>query len=603
MIKNLQCDVLCIGGGGAGIVAAATAAQAGAQVLLVSKAPYGCGNTRIAGGLVLHPNISPRDSPENLMRDMVVGGEFLNDQSLVERFCERAHRATDLMEKFGLTFARKKSGELAPLPIPLGGHSIPRTLPGYSEGVPIGTALRSAAARTGVRVLDETVVLRLLQCGNEVAGALCLQWLTGEMLAVSAKQTILATGGLGWLFYPHTSNMRTVTGDGYALALMAGAELLDMEHQQFIPFALTHPDSMIGIVCGEPAIAGPYGRLLDTKRRLILSNVRTRTRAEVAAAMSLAKEQGRATEYGGMLLDLSPNLRRVLGAKMFDFLKSTFPSMTDSIRRAYGEEAAQGKVPWDVFPTAHYQMGGVRVNPDCRVKGLKNLFAVGEVQGGLHGANRIGSTSLAELFIFGRLAGELAAKNAPHMSFPEAEPEFCSIAERFLGQSGRYRPIELIRRLQRTMWDKVGPIRDRTGLESAISEILEIRALSNDMRIAARRECNPEWLDAIELEKMLCTAEALARSALAREESRGGHVRLDYPNRNNKKWLKNVLVSMKDGRISVGTEDVALSKVRLDARGGPNPLRERIQFVILSALPRKTQARILDARLNLGEDA
>ena len=606
MITRIECDVLCIGAGGAGLVAAVTAAEAGADVVAVSKGLYGCGNTRIAGGLVLYPNISPKDSTDSLMRDMIAGGEFLNDQSLVEKFCQRAHLGCELMEKFGVLFSRRRSGELAPIPVPLGGHSLPRTLSGLSEGIPIGTALRAAAARTGVKVLDETHVLKLLQDGKAITGAVCLRWLTGEMTAITAKQTILATGGLGWLFYPHTSNSRSLTGDGYALALEAGAELIDMEQQQFLPFALTHPDSMVGLICGEPASAGPYGRLVDANDREVISNVRTKTRAQVSAAIAAAKERGDATEHGGVLLDLSPNFRSALGEKMFEFLKRTFPAMLGNVRTAYGREAAQGRVPWDVYPTGHYQMGGVRVDPECRVKGVDNLFAVGEVLGGLHGANRIGSTSLAELFIFGSLAGKLAAETAkitePSAPDDSRAEEACTNAEALLGKAGEQKPIELIRKLQRTMWENAGPIRDRARLASALENISELAGQHNDIGVSNRRDCNPEWADALEFKKMLLVAEAVIRSAIAREESRGGHVRLDFPRRNDANWLKNVVVEMKNRSLSTRTEPVELSRFGLDAKGGPNPVRDRIQFLILNLLPRKTQEKILNARLNLGDD-
>ncbi|RJP70744.1 MAG: FAD-binding protein [Candidatus Abyssobacteria bacterium SURF_17] len=607
MLTQLECDVLCIGAGGGGIVAAVTAAERGARVIVLSKRPYGSGNTRIAGGLVLLPNISPEDSPEALMRDMVVAGEFLNNQALVETFCERAPHAAELMEQFGVIFSRKRSGTLAPLPVPLAGHGFPRTLTIYSEGVPIGTALRGAASRVGVQVLDETIAVRLIGDGANVAGAIALRWLTGEMVMIRAKQTILATGGLGWLYYPHTSNSRAMTGDGYVLALRAGAELVDMEQQQFIPFALTHPEPMVGIVCGEPAIAGPYGRLLDAKGRQILTRVRMKTRAQVSAAMSLAKEHGIATQHGGMVLDLTPNLKKVLGTKMFEFLKRTFPSMIDAVRRAYGEDAAKGRTPWDVFPTAHYQMGGIKVTPDCRVWGVKNLFAIGEVQGGLHGGNRIGSTSLAELFVFGSLAGNLAAEAASRTGDISVDistaKETSAHTNSLPGKSGSHKPIFLVRRLQRILWENVGPIRDEGRLTHALEEIQRIREMQSDVCISGRRECNPDWLDAIELDAMLLAGEVIVRSALMRKESRGGHVRLDYTRRDDKAWLKNIVVGMHDDTLALRAEDVPLSRIHLGSKGGANPLRERIQFLILNILPRKAQSKILDARLNLGDDS
>jgi succinate dehydrogenase/fumarate reductase flavoprotein subunit len=607
MVKRLECDVLCIGAGGAGLVAAVTAAEAGAKTIVLSKDLYGSGNTRISGGLVLRPNISPKDSPEALMRDMLAGGEFLNDQALVEQYCSRAYLATELMERYGLLFFRNASGKNAPLPVAMGGHSLPRTLTGYSEGIPIGTALRATAARAGVEILDETIALRLLQSGSTVTGVVCLQWLNGETVAVSARQTILATGGLGWLYYPHTSNTRSMTGDGYALALDAGAELTDMEQQQFLPFALTHPESMVGIVCGEPASAGPYGKLLDKNGKEILSAVRTKTRADVAAAMSLAKEHGAATEHGGMLLDLSPNFHHVIGDKMFAFLARTFPSMIGAVRRAYGDEAARGRIPWDVFPTAHYNMGGVRIDPTCRVHGVENLFAVGEVSGGLHGASRIGSTSLAELFTFGSMAGQQAAATAKEQETPVLDDAVVknirSEVEGMLGGTGTIKPHQLVRQLQKTMWQNVGPVRNAARLEETLRQIDEFRDRRDAISVSARRECNPEWLEALELDRMLVVAEAITRSAHVRRESRGGHFRFDHPARDDTNWLKNVIITLENGRVSTRTEDVSLSRFGLDTKGGPNLLRERIQFLILHLLPRKTQEKILDARLNLGENA
>ncbi len=605
MSNWLECDVLCIGAGGAGLVAAVTAADAGASVIVLSKGPFGCGNTRIAGGLVLRPHITPGDSTDALMRDILVGGEFLNDQGLVRDYCDRAHLATELMERFGVVLLRKPTGEIAPIPVAFGGHSVPRTLAGYSEGIPIGTALRATAARAGVNVLDETIALRLLERDGAVHGAISLNWLSGEILGIGARQTILATGGLGWIYYPHTSNMRTMTGDGYALALDVGAELVDMEQQQFIPFALTHPESMVGIICGEPAMAGPYGKLIDRNGAEVIRNVRSRTRAEVAAAMAVAREHGKSTGHGGLMLDLTPNFRRVLGEKMFAFLGKTFPAMIDAVRRAYGQEAAKGMVPWDVFPTAHYQMGGVRVDTRLNVRGVRNLFAVGEVMGGLHGANRIGSTALAELFIFGSKAGNMAAEAATTSGKVERGAELQEVLSdiRDLVEGhGKNQAIDLARKLQLTMWENVGPVRDTARLRKAISLLSDIGEQLLSVAVHPHTDCNTQLLDALEVRRMHSVAEAVAKSALVREESRGGHYRLDYPNRDDTRWLKNVIIRKDDGGICARTEDADLSSFGPDIKGGPNALRERIQFFILGILPQRAQEKILNARLNLGEE-
>jgi succinate dehydrogenase/fumarate reductase flavoprotein subunit len=322
--------------------------------------------------------------------------------------------------------------------------------------------------------------------------------------------------------------------------------------------------------------------------------------------MALAKEHGDATEHGGLLLDLTPNFKKIIGAQMFEFLKRTFPSMIDAVKHAYGEQAARGQVPWDVFPTAHYQLGGVRVDSNCKARGLNNLFAVGEVQGGLYGANRIASTSLADIFIFGSLAGESAAEAAHQTTQPELDlnqvRDAQSAIEQMRGKAGSYRPVQLMRRLQRTMWEDAGPVRDERRLLSAIEGIGKLREQLSDINVGDRKDCNSEWLDAIELEKMLLTGESVVRSALERKESRGGQVRTDFPKRDDENWLKHVVVKKTGSGLEVRMEDVDLKKYGPGAKGGPHPTRERIQFIILGLLPRKMQERILDARLNLRED-
>lgn len=291
---------------------------------------------------------------------------------------------------------------------------------------------------------------------------------------------------------------------------------------------------------------------------------------------------------------------------MLEFLKRTQPAMIDGVRRAYGDDAAKGNVPWDVFPTAHYQMGGIRVHTDCRVRGVENLYAVGEAVGGLHGGNRLGSTALAELFVFGKLAGEQAARSAKEMELPSTDSaeidRLRSEVESPLGKSGKNRPLELKQELQSLLWEKVGPVRDATRIESALAQIAELKELQADLTVSSHREFNTEWIDTLELKQMLIVGEAISRSAAERKESRGGHVRLDYPDRDDKNPPKNIIVRMVDGAVSAGAEDADLSKFGLDTKGGPNPVRDRIQFIILNLLPKKLQAKILNARLDLGED-
>ncbi|MBC7104690.1 MAG: FAD-binding protein, partial [Firmicutes bacterium] len=229
---------------------------------------------------------------------------------------------------------------------------------------------------------------------------------------------VLATGGAGWLYYPHTDCLRGATGDGMALAYAAGAELVDMEMVQFIPFAIVHPPSFCGILIGEPSVAGPHGVLLDGQGRLLLENVRRQTRAAVTRVMAEALAAGRGTERGALLLDMSGNLKSREGREHLAYLKRR--GRLEAVRRAYGDKAYKGEEPWEVLPSAHYFIGGLRVDP-WGATNLPGLYAAGQAAGGVHGANRLGSVSLAELFVFGRRAGLAAARFA--LGHPPGLPE------------------------------------------------------------------------------------------------------------------------------------------------------------------------------------
>ena len=345
-MKRADCDILVIGGGGAGVTAAALAARSGARVTLLSKEPVGRGDTCIASGLMTNGVVNPADHPSKLIRDLVLCGEHLNDPTLVQLLAERSGEATELLEGFGMVFRRNRKGQLTPVPTPLGGHSVARSLAGLAEGNQIGSALRAALYSTGVRVREEHVVTDLFTDGGRVTGALGVEIASGEFTAWSAKRVILASGGCGWLFAPFTSNMRSNSGDGFALAFDAGAELRDMEHAQFI-FGLSRPESMIGVLLGEPASAGFFGRLLDSDGREIIERPARKTRGQVAAAMARAMRAQKVGPCGGVFLDLSGNVER-MGPAYRKLLSRSRKSALEAVRFAYGAPAARCEVPWEV---------------------------------------------------------------------------------------------------------------------------------------------------------------------------------------------------------------------------------------------------------------
>ncbi len=559
-IVKIACDVLCIGGGGAGITASIIASEEGVKVVLLSKEPIGYGNTRLVGGIIVQPGVNPKDSPELFFRDLILGGEFLNNQALCEVMVEEAPKAVKLLERFGGIVDRSR-------PMQIGGHSLPRTLllPGTGPG--LGKALRGALASSEVKILEEVIITKLFKKDKGVIGAAGMELSSGMPLMFNAKQIILATGGGGWLYYPNTDVIRGCTGEGYALAFRVGAELLDMEQVQFLPFAITHPPSMKGIMCGEPFTARPKGRLLNQKGEEILKDVASKTRAEVARAMVLAVEKGGGTKHGGVLLDL----RESKGTPEGDFIyhhytKGMFRNIGEAVRFAYGDEAFHWDEPWDVYPTAHYFMGGVRIDEMGRVLSVENLFAVGEVAGGLHGGNRLGSVSLAELFVFGAKAGKEAAKGAKLMDLPRPSGEMlkeCERISRLRGRKGKKRPIGLKRRLQKAMWDGAGPIRDEKRLSLAKKVIDEIRGELEEIEIPSFETMNFDLLDALELDLMLDVAEAVVVSASQRKETRGAHIMLDHPERRDEEYLKNVILSRNEkGKIGWRFEPVNLLRIK-----------------------------------------
>jgi succinate dehydrogenase/fumarate reductase flavoprotein subunit len=538
------------------VTAAITAAAAGARVLLLSKDPIGYGNTRISVGVVASCGLLPPDSPDLLYEDLVVGGEHLNNPKLARVMAEEAVLAPAIAESQGALFARDPEGTFGRGVVHRpGGHRHHRSVKAHGQGIGLGQALRAAAARSALDVLEEVVTVRLLSDGRRIAGLVAWNLDTGEPIVVRAPAVILATGGLGWMYYPHTDCMRSATGDGYALGYEAGAELVDMEQVQFLPFSCTRPASMIGIFLGEPSFVGPEGRLLDASGQELLAGIETMTRAQVSRVMALALREGRGTAHGGLLLDLSRNLGTPRGQTAWQVMKEV--GLLDIARRAYGAKAYAWEEPWEVVPTVHFHMGGLRID-EHGATSLPGLYAAGEAAGGLHGACRLGSVALAELFVFGRRAGLAAADFARGSERPPGPGDGAAEAVAQLaalpGARGEHRPIALVRRLQRVMWDRVGALRDEAGLSAAVAEIAALADEARSLGVGPERRQNLDVLDAVELRHMLLTADIVARSALCRRETRGAHVRADHPERDDWRWLANIVARREDDGPSLAVQ-------------------------------------------------
>lgn len=519
-------DVVVIGGGGAGAAAAIAARKAGARVALLSKEPAGYGDTRIAEGGFTYPGRAAGDSPDLFFEDIMKSGEYLSDPKIARAMAEDAEAAIRALESFGYIIRRDETGQVGPkMAKRAGGHSVNRTVNSSGRGVHMGVVLRAACARAGVEVFEDQMAWRILRENGRVQGVGAYHLTTGAWKVFQAPAVALATGGTGWLYYPHTDCVRTTTGDGYALALDAGAELIEMEQVQFLPFAFSNPMHMLGIFCMESSHAGPYARLLDNKGELVAEQINRLTRAQVTRIVASALREGRGGPHGGLFLDLSPNLAHEDGRAVRDLLFSQ--GGFTATRRAQGMKAYRWEEPIEILPSAHYHMGGVRTDENGASK-VPGLYAAGAVQGGLHGANRLGSSALTEIIVFGQRAGTAAAQYArTAQRAPEAV--FDAPASIMPGTQGRHAPIALVRRLQKIMWDHVGPLRDAAGLQSGLKALNQVSEDAKDIKIASGAGCNNDMRDALELALMLPTAYAMAQAALLRQESRGAHLRDDFP--------------------------------------------------------------------------
>ncbi len=544
-------DLVCIGGGGAAVLAAVHAAAAGMAVALVTKDYPGYGNTRLAVGMTACPGILADDSAELFSADLLRSGEGINEPAVVKTFANEVSVNVAALEELGLLFRRDPDGTFTPKVIEqIGGHSLPRSVLNIGGGASLGAYLKTSLWRNGVTVYSNTTALELIKTEDRVNGVLAYDLRRGIFLGLDCRSVLIATGGCGALYYPHTTNSRGAVGDGLALALKAGAVLWDMEQVQAIPFGLTRPRSMIGALCGEPSTAGPAGRLLDGSGNVLLDGgISKMTRAAVTRIMMSAITEGKTDPYGGLLLDLSPNLSLASGDKIYQSVRNS--GIFDIVRTAYGSKAYRWEEHWSVLPTFHYQMGGIRVNMLGETD-VSGLLAAGEVQAGLHGGNRLGSVALSEIYTSGTKVGKAVgrqkgARNLSTGSNVDTEPVLWEQAKSWreiLNGKGHHNPARLRGALEDCLWRLAGPVKEEATLLKALNELDRLSGESRDLKINQERIFNRQILDAVELNLMLPAARALVLSALERRESRGSHLRADYPDRDDNEFRCHTYIRM-----------------------------------------------------------
>ena len=596
VLQRHKYDVLVIGAGGAGLRAAVEAREAGLSVAIICKSLFGKAHTVMAegGAAASMGNVNDNDNWMVHFRDTMRGGKFLNHYRMAELHAKEAPDRIWELEMWGALFDRTKEGKISQRNF--GGHEYPRLAHvGDRTGLELIRTMQQKIVQlqqkdgrefgdmeAKIKVFAECTITEIVKENGKVAGAYGYWRESGEEILFEAPAVVLATGGVGKTF-KITSNSWEGTGDGHALALKAGANLVDMEFLQFHPTGMVWPPSVRGILVTE-SVRGEGGILTNTNGERFMfkyipdvfkdkyadneaeadrwytdqdNNRRPPEllpRDEVARAINAEVKAGRGTEHGGVFLDVSKRLSP-------EVIKKRLPSMWHQFYELAGVDIT--KEPMEVGPTCHYVMGGVEVEPDTAAAvGVPGLFAAGEVAGGMHGSNRLGGNSLTDLLVFGRRAGMGAANYVKQNSAnPVSDATITAAAERIaapFSRSGGENSYALHAQLQEVTHNLVGIIRTRSEIEDAIAKIADIRSRSKNVTVTGGRTFNPGFHLAFDLDNMLLVAESTAKSALLREESRGGHTRDDFPAMSNKWRQVNHIASFNGSEVTVKAQQLPM---------------------------------------------
>ena len=596
-VERHEYDVLVIGAGGAGLRAAIAAREQGMRTAIICKSLFGKAHTVMAegGAAAAMGNVNPRDNWQVHFRDTMRGGKFLNNYRMAELHAKEAPARVWELETYGALFDRTKDGKISQRNF--GGHEYPRLAHvGDRTGLELIRTLQQKIVslqqedfratgdyEANIRVFAECTVTELLKDGDRISGAFAYWRENGRFLAFSAPAVILATGGIGKSFKV-TSNSWEYTGDGHALALRAGATLINMEFVQFHPTGMVWPPSVKGILVTEgvrgdggvlknsdgkrfmfdyiPSVfKGQYAESEDEADQWLKDNDSARRtpdllpRDEVARAINSEVKAGRGSPHGGVYLDIASRLPQ---AEILRRLPSMYHQFMELAEVDITTDAME------VGPTCHYVMGGIEVDPDSGAATVPGLFAAGECSGGMHGSNRLGGNSLSDLLVFGRRAGLGAADyvralgDRPAIDEAAVDKAAKLALAPFEGPSNGAtpeNPYTLHSDLQQTMNDLVGIIRKADEVTEALSRLDTLRERFKNLQVEGHRQFNPGWHLAVDLRNMLLVSECVAKAALTRTESRGGHTRDDYPSM-DAEWRNTLLVCRAEGQAVVPDVDV-----------------------------------------------
>jgi succinate dehydrogenase / fumarate reductase, flavoprotein subunit len=587
-------DVLIIGAGGAGLRAAVEASAAGVKVAVISKSLLGKAHTVMAEGGIAAAmgNVDDRDGWFVHFADTMRGGQYLNSWRMAELHAKEAPACVRELEAWGALFDRTSDGRI--LQRNFGGHRYPRLAHvGDRTGLEMIRTLQDHGIHLGLDVFMEHTVVTLLKEGDRIAGAFGYDRERGRFHLFRAKAVVLATGGIGRA-YQITSNSWEYTGDGHSLAYHAGAALMDMEFVQFHPTGMIWPPSVRGILVTE-GVRGEGGVLRNKNgERFMFKDIpplyvnqtadseeegwrytqgdknarrppELLTRDHVARCIRREVREGRGSPHGGVFLDIAWIKERI--AHGADYIKKKLPSMYHQFKQLADIDITQE--PMEVGPTTHYMMGGVRVDPDSQMSDVAGLFAAGECAAGLHGANRLGGNSLSDLLVFGKRAGEYAARFAKENSLASVNSDQLSTAEKWalepFEREGSENPYTVQHTLQAMMQDLVGIVRQEQEMLQALGRIRELTTASQQVSVAGNREFNSGWHTALDLHNLLTVSELVTLAALERKESRGAHFRDDFPNKSDE-FAKFNIVARKGSDGEPQLERVPISAMREDLK-------------------------------------
>ena len=566
-------NVLIIGSGGAGLRAAIEAKKAGVEVIVIGKRIKEDVHTVLAAGGInaSFGNVDSDDSWAQHFADTMIEGYELSDPRMVEIMAKEAPELVLEIDRWGANFAKLKNGKINQRFF--GAHTYRRTcFAGDYTGRSILTALLKKAKSLKIPILDSQYVTELLIHENICFGAMTFNVKNGERTVFLADSVILAAGGHTRIWRKSSSRRNENTGDGFYLGLKAGCKLIDMELVQFHPTGMVIPEEIAGTLVTE-AVRGEGGKLINNNgdrfmkqydpKRLELS-----TRDRVAMANYTEIIEGRGTKNGGVFLDISHKSKKFIIEKLPRMYRQFLDTLMIDISRS----------PMEVAPTAHYSMGGILVDAENHSTGIDGLFAAGEVTGGLHGANRLGGNSLAEILIFGKRTGYAAALRSQNMDIQQRSRKVINQAHEKIDKlikEGNYVVRPLQRKLRDIMWEYCGVVRSEKTLFSGLEELKELKNLLPDLDVRPDSEGYLDLMLAYDLKGSIMAAEATILGAIHRKESRGSHQRSDYV-KNNENFNLNYVIKLENNSLKI--EEKKLSKISKRLKNSINKTKKIKNF-------------------------